>query len=147
MALVAVFGGGSAVAPPAGADPAPALTQALSAARGGGACGSLSYNPTVEHAADIVNRSTVTYLEHTADNIPADQAHPTDIVKDLGITTDKVVSLQGAGHDVGDAIKGLLLQGREVVLDCSYTDFGVSQLYDPGSDYTLVVAVLVGKPT
>lgn len=50
----------------AATDPAPELVQAVLAARDGG-CGPLNYNPTVEHAADIVNRSTFTYLDHSAE--------------------------------------------------------------------------------
>lgn len=127
----------------AATDPAPELVQAVLAARDG-ACGPLNYNPTVEHAADIVNRSTFTYLDHSAQNVPAGGPHPTAILRDLGIDTGKAISLQGAAHDEADAIRGLLLEGRDVIPDCSYTDFGVSHLYEPGSGYHLAVAVLVG---
>jgi hypothetical protein len=144
-ALMPVVSLGVLLAPPAAADPAPEVEQAVVAARGAASCGPLQYNPTVEHAADIVNHSTFTYLNHTAENVPADNPHPTAIVKDLGIDTSKVISLQGAGHIEGDAIKGVLLEGRDAIPDCSYTDFGVSRLYEPDSDFSLVAVVLVGK--
>lgn len=135
---------GVLLAAPAAADPAPEVEQAVVAARSTASCGPLNYNPTVEHAADIVNRSTYTYLNHTAQNVPADDPHPTAIVKDLGITARNVLSLQGAGHTEVDAIKGVLLEGRNAIPDCSYTDFGVSLLHEEQSDYVLAVVVLVG---
>jgi len=144
VALAPAIGVGTLLAPHAAGDPAPAVEQAVMAARGAASCGPLNYNPTVEHAADIVNRSTYTFLDHTAQNVPADDPHPTAIVKDLGIKTSKVSSLQGAAHTEGDAIKGVLLEGRNVIPDCSYTDFGVSLLYQPRLDFSLAVVVLVG---
>ena len=131
-------------APCAAADRAPAVEQAVASARSAAPCGPLHYNSTVEHAADIINRSTFAYVNHTAENVPADQVHPTEITKDLGIAADKVISLQGAGHKQADALKGVLLEGRNEIPNCSYTEFGASLLYEEQSDFTLVVVVLVG---
>jgi hypothetical protein len=144
VALAPAIGVGTLLAPAAAADPAPAVQQAVMDARGAASCGPLNYNPTVEHAAGIVNRSTYTFLDHTAENVPADDPHPTAIVKDLGVKASKVSSFQGAAHNEADAIKGVLLEGRNAIPDCSYTDFGVSLLYEPQSDFTLAVVVLVG---
>ena len=135
---------GLVLAVPAAAEPAPEVQQALLAARGSASCGPLRYNPTVERAADIVNRSTYAYLNHSAENVPADDPHPTAIVKDLGITAGKVSSLQSAARNETDAIRGVLLEGRNVIPDCSYTDFGISLLHEEQSDYILAVVVLVG---
>jgi hypothetical protein len=55
-----------------------------------------------------------------------------------------VSSFQGAAHSEADAVKGVLLEGRNAIPDCSYTDFGVSLLHEPQSDFTLAVVVLVG---
>nr|WP_155920501.1 MULTISPECIES: hypothetical protein [unclassified Mycolicibacterium] len=143
--MIAALGVGAVFVVPAAADAAPEVAQAVSAAREGASCGPLKYNPAVEHAADIVNRSTFTFLSHTSENVPIDEPHPVAVTRDLGIDADKVMSLQGAGQDEGKAIKGLLIQGRDAIPDCSYTDFGVSHLYESASGYHLVVAVLVGK--
>ena len=143
-ALVPIVGVGALLASPTAADPAPEVAQAVVAARGSAPCGPLRYNPTVEHAAEIVNRSTYTYLNHTAENVPADDPHPTAIVKDLGMNASKVSSLQGAARDEADAIKGVLLEGRAAIPDCAYTDFGASVLHEEQSDFTLAVVVLVG---
>lgn len=145
--MMPVVGLAVVLAAPAMADPASELQHVIASARGGASCGPLNYNPTVGKAADIVNRSTYTYLNHTAENVPADNTHPVAIVKDLGINTDKVSSLQGAahGHDVSNAIKNILLQGRKDIPDCSFTDYGASLLYEPDTDFTLAVVVLVGK--
>lgn len=143
VALALVAGVGAMVAPSAAADAAPAVLQAVVDARGT-SCGPLDYNPTVERAADIVNRSTYAYLDHSAENVPADDPHPTAIVKDLGVSAAKVSSFQGAAHNQADAIKGVLLEGRNAIPDCSYTDVGVSLLHEPRSDFTLAVVILVG---
>lgn len=130
---------------PAMADPAPEVTHAVAGARGGTSCGPLRYNPAVEHAADIINRSTYSYLNHAAENVPADEPHQKAIVKDLGIDASKTATFQGAGHNVGDAIKGVLLEGRDAFPDCAYTDFGASRLYEEQSNFTVVVLVLVAR--
>ncbi|CDO30929.1 hypothetical protein [Mycolicibacterium peregrinum] len=133
----------AAGAPAAMADPYPALAQAVNAARGG-SCGELKPDPKADKLADIVNQSTFTYVNHTAENVPADDPHPTAIAKDLGITGSKVTSLQGAGLAESDAIHGVLLEGFSAIPDCSYTEIGTSALREPDSGYTLVVVVLVG---
>lgn len=133
---------GVALAGPASADPSPAVADAIAAARTGAPCAALRYDPTVEHAADIVNRSTYTYLNHTAENIPADGLHPTSILHDLGIDTGKALALQGAARNGADAVKGVLLQGRNAIPDCAYTAFGVSVLREEQSGFTLAVVVL-----
>ena len=143
-ALVSLVGLNALLAPPVSAEPAPELQQVIVAVRNSSSCQPLTYNPTVEHAADIVNRSTYTYLNHTAENVPADEQHPTAILNDLGIKANKVLSLQGAAHNEADAIKGVLLEGRNAIPDCSYTDFGVSLLNEGQSDFILAVIVLVG---
>lgn len=132
------------LAPPVAAERAPAAEQAIASARSA-TCGALRYNPTVERAADIINRSTYTYLNHTSENVPADDPHPLAITKDLGINSSKVISLQGAGHSPADAIKSILLEGYKDIPDCSYTDFGSSELYEEQSGFTLMVVVLVAS--
>jgi hypothetical protein len=145
MVFTQVTGIGVSLAPLAAANPAPHVAQAVTSARAGTQCGPLRYDPVVEHAAEIVNRSTYDYLNHTAKNVPIEEAHPTAIMKDLGIDAGKVLSLKGASEKEADAIKGLLLQGYAAWPDCSYTDFGVSLLHVEQTNYFLVVVVLVGK--
>lgn len=132
------------LAPNAVAQPAPELAQVVAAVRSSSSCPPLNHNPTVEHAAEIVNQSTYAYLNHTAENVPADDPHPTAILKDLGIDSSRALSLQGAAHDEAGAIKGVLLQGRNAIPDCSYTDFGVSLLHEGQTNYFLAVVVLAG---
>lgn len=130
------------VAPAASADPHPVLAEAVNSARA--ACGGLRYDPLIEQAADIVNRSTLTYVNHTAENVPADDPQPTAILADLGIPGSKVMALQGAGTIESNAIHGVLIEGYQALTDCGYTDFGASMLYEPVSGYNLAVVVLVG---
>lgn len=142
--LAALIGVGALPASPAAADPAPTAAQAVAVARSA-ECGPLHYNPVVERAAEIVNRSTLTYLNHTGENVPADGQHPTAILKDLGMEVSKDLSLQGAAQIEANALKGLLIEGHKAIPDCSYTDFGASRLYDEQSGFHLVVVVLVAK--
>jgi hypothetical protein len=129
---------------PAAADPAPAVQQAVASARGSGQCRPLSYDPRLEHAAEIINRASRDYVDHTAQNVPIDDPQPTAIVKDLGIEGTKSYSLQGAGYSDVDAIKGALLEGFNVIPDCAYAAFGASRLREEDSGFTLVAVVLVG---
>lgn len=143
-ALAAVIGVG-ALAVPAWAAPPLAVAQAVEQARDGSTCSPLTYNPELERAAVLINTSTSDYLDHTGENIPADDPHPMAILAELGIEAKNVHSLQGAGRVEADAIKGLLLQGYKTIPDCSYTEFGASGFYEPQSGYFLAVAVLVQK--
>lgn len=143
-ALIAASALSIALAPAAFAQPAPEIAQAVTTVRASSSCPALRYNPTVEHAAEIVNQSTYTYLNHTAENVPADDPHPTAILKDLGINATSSLALQGAAHDEAGAIKGVLLEGRRAIPDCAYTDFGVSLLREAQTDFILAVVILVG---
>ncbi|ORB30099.1 hypothetical protein [Mycolicibacterium parafortuitum] len=143
-AVAAALAVGAVIAPPAAADPYPPLAGAISSARDGSSCGAPRYDAKAEHVAEIVNRSTFDYLNHTAENIPADDPHPTAIARDVGIDGTRVMSLQGAGKVESDAIKGVVIEGYQALADCGYTDFGVSMLYEPVSGYHLAVVVLVG---
>lgn len=143
LVAATTVGVGVLAAAPAAANNAQLLKDAVNSARGS-SCRSLRYDPIAEHAADIVNRSTVAYINHTARYVPVDDAMP--IVKDLGSGASKAVRLQGAGHNHNDvdAIKGVLLQGYKAIPDCSYTDFGVSLFHDVDTGYSLAVAILTG---
>ncbi|MGV0715554.1 hypothetical protein ABQE93_09125 [Mycolicibacterium sp. XJ662] len=132
-------------AAPGSADTPAAVAQAVTQARGASECSPLTYSPELERAAVIINSSTSDYLDHTGENIPADDPHPMPILAELGIEAENVHSLQGAGRDEADAVEGMLLQGYRTIPDCSYTEFGTSGLYEPQSGYFLVVAVMVQK--
>ncbi|BCO60205.1 hypothetical protein MINTM008_01570 [Mycobacterium intracellulare] len=155
--------------PPAGAEPITGLQQAVTAARGSTHCSPLRYDPVVERAAQIVNKSTDDYVSNRAKNVPADgvtDALP--ILKDLGSGATKAWSLQGAGHSSdADAIKSVLLEGNTpgagkdlrvssgnfkpleqagpaAFANCAYTDYGASLLHND-MGFSLAVVVLAGK--
>ncbi|WP_234807674.1 hypothetical protein [Mycolicibacterium bacteremicum] len=136
---------GMGVAPAAAADPASAFTTAVIAARSASGCEPLRYDPILERAADIVNRSTVSYFDTTSAVIPADTApQPLPILKDLGSPAGRATLLQGASQTAGMEIKGAIVQGFTTLPDCSYTDFGTSSIYSESTGYSMVVAVLAG---
>ncbi len=144
LAVGAALCTGVVLAPVASA--APAVEQAVAAARGASSCAPLRHDAAVEQAADIMNRSTWSYLNHSSGgHVPADQPQPVALLKDVGVETDTAMALQGAGRTEHDAIKGALLQGYKAIKDCSYTEIGTSLLYEEQTGFVLAVAVLVGR--
>ncbi|MDT7758431.1 MAG: hypothetical protein QOH27_4329 [Mycobacterium sp.] len=111
-------------------------------ARAGTSCQPLNYNPVVEKAAAIINRSTDDYIDH----ISTYQAitDPMPGLKDLGYGGNKAALLQGALSNEADAIKGALIQGHAAIPDCSYTDLGIDVRRNEATDNLLVVYLLAG---
>lgn len=142
LVIVMVLSTGLSLAPSALADPTANLRNAVASARGGTSCGPLRYNPVVEQAAEVINRSTDDYLNHTATRIPI--LDPLEGLKDLGYGGTKAYLLQGADRSDALAIKGALLEGYAAIPDCSYTDFGVSARRNETTGYNLVSSVLAG---
>lgn len=127
------------MAPPAVADTVDSLRTAVAAAHGT-SCGALQSRPVLDQAAEKVNETTDKWINNASRAIPETDALP--LLKDLGYGGTKAAILSGAAQNVGDAIKALLLEGYAKVADCSYTDFGVSTLYNAKKDLILTTAVL-----
>jgi hypothetical protein len=130
---------GFVVAPPAAADPPGRLRAALAAARGA-ACGPLHSNPVVDKAAEGINGTTDKWINHASRGVPETDALP--VLKDLGYGGSKAAILTSAAQDDGNAVKALILQGFAKIPDCSYTDVGVSTIYNSTKDMFLMTAVL-----
>jgi hypothetical protein len=137
-----LISGGIVVAPSAFADSVTRVQDAMVTARAGTSCQPLNYNPVVEKAAAIINRSTDDYIDH----ISTYQAitDPMPGLKDLGYGGNKAALLQGALSNEADAIKGALLQGHAAIPDCSYTDLGIDVRRNEATDNLLVVYLLAG---
>lgn len=133
---------GLAAAPCAAADPTESLRAALVAARGAASCGPLRSDPTVDQAAQGVNKSTDVWLNHTSRAVPETDAVP--ILRDLGYAADKAAILSSGTNDEGTAVKALILQGYAKIPDCSYTSFGVATTYNAKKEIFLMTAVLAG---
>lgn len=142
LVIMTVVSASVALAPPTLADQVATFKDAVASLRSGTSCPPLHYNPIVEQAADIINRSTDAYLNHTATHVPI--ADPLPGLKDLGYRGNKATLLQGAHKNPSDAIKGAILQGHAAIPDCSYTDYGVSMFRNDKSGYNLTSAVLAG---
>jgi hypothetical protein len=138
-AVLLILGGTS---PVAAADSAPALSDAVAQLRAGGQCGALTHDPIADATAEIVNRSTDTYVSHNARHVPVSDALP--IYHDLGGQGGKAHILLGAAETEAEAIKGLILQGYAAIPDCSYTGFGVSMSRNADAAKVLTTVVLVG---
>lgn len=128
-------------APSAVADTSANLRDAVAAVHGR-SCGPLRPDPMVDQAAEKINETTDKYIDHAARFVPETDALP--ILKDLGYGGTKAAILSGASSVDADAIKGILLQGWAKIPDCSYTDFGVSTLYNETKGLTLLTVVLAG---
>lgn len=141
-ALVAVVGAGTLWAAPATAEAQAKFDAGIAAVRAASTCPALAHDPLVQRAAELSNRSTEDYLNHTAEHVPV--ADPLFVLHDLGSDAQRAVQLQGQGPTLADALKGALLQGNSTIPDCSYTRFGTSVIEHAASGHTLVVAVLAG---
>ncbi len=141
-ATLCIFFAGMWSAPSALAEPAPDLQGAVASLRSDASCKPLHYDPVVEQAAEIINRLTDDYVNHTARQEPV--ADPVPGLKDLGYHGNKGTTLQGAAKDDADAIKGMLLEGYAAIPDCSYTDFGISLRRNETTGYTFTSLVLAG---
>lgn len=144
------FVAGLVLAPPAAAEPAADLREAIVSARSETSCGPLNYHSTVERAAGVFNQMTDDYLSHSAtrvqnkDTTPGSIPDPLPGLKNLGYGGTKAYLLQGAQKSEGRAIKGALLQGyaSNKISDCSYTDFGVDMRRNQRTGYDLAAVVL-----
>ncbi|WP_284235532.1 hypothetical protein [Mycobacterium antarcticum] len=130
-----------AVAPSAVADSTDSLREVVAAARGS-ACAPLRSDPVIDQAATEINETTDSWLNNASRAVPETDALP--LLKDLGYGSSKATTLSGAAKNEGDAIKALIIQGYTKLPDCSYTDFGVSVLYNAKKDMTLTTVVLAG---
>jgi hypothetical protein len=130
------------LAPPVLADSVATAKDAIASLRGGTSCPALRDNPIVEQAADIINRSTDDYLNHTATRTPIEDPLPG--LKDLGYTGNKAVLLLGSNPNEAGALKGALLEGYAAIPDCSYTDYGVSVRRNESTGHSLISIVLAG---
>ncbi|MGV0870636.1 hypothetical protein [Mycolicibacterium sp. XJ879] len=105
-------------------------------------CAPLRSDPLVEQAAEIVNRSTDKWLDHTGRAVPVPE--PLPILKDLGYGGGRAVQIEGAGDTDAQAIAGLLIIGSDILPDCSYTDYGVSLIQNERTGHYLTTVVLAG---
>lgn len=150
LVTVTIFPAGLALAPAAPADPVADVRDAIVSARSETSCAPLRYDPIVEHAAEVFNRMTDDYLDHTATRVQNKDTRPGSIpdplpgLKDLGYAGTKAVLLQGAHHGDALAIKGALLQGYASgnISDCSFTDFGADMRRNERTGYNVVSVVL-----
>lgn len=150
LVTVTVYSAGLALAPAAPADPMADVKDAIASARSEMSCGPLRYHPIVEQAAEVFNRMTDDYLDHTAtrvqnkDTTPGSIPDPLPGLTDLGYAGTNAYLLQGAHRSDALAIKGTLLQGSASgkISDCSFLDFGADIRRNDRTGYTLVSVVL-----
>lgn len=136
MALVTAI---VVMAPSAAADDTDSLRAAVTAARPA-ACGPLRSDSVIDRAAKGINQTTDRWINNAARAVPETDA--LRVLKDLGYSGSKASILSGAGSSAGKAIKGTIIQGFKVLPDCSYTDYGVSTLYNAKKNMILTTVVL-----
>jgi len=132
------------LAPPARADLASDLRDAVAQARGGSSCGALHADPVADRVAATVNKSYSDWLDHTSTYPPI--TDPLPGLKELGYHGTKGKLLGGASKkNRADAIKGVVLEGYAAIADCSFTDYGVNMWRNEASGYSLAAVVLAGR--
>lgn len=140
VTAMTILGASVSLAPPATASSVDSLRAAVMSVRP--SCEPLRSDPLVEQAAEIVNRSTDAWLDHTGRAAPV--PNPLPILTDLGYGGGRAVQVEGAGDTDADAIAGLLLIGYDILPDCSYTDYGVSVIQNQTTGHYLTTVVLAG---
>jgi uncharacterized protein YkwD len=141
FAAVSLLGLAAAVvtAPAATADPLSSLTSAVDTIRSASSCPPLQPDALVQRAAEMAMQATSDYISHRSAAVPF--TDPMPALKTIGYTGGKALLLSGYGSDETDAIHGLVLQGRELIPDCAYTQYGVSAARD-GGGFNLASVVL-----
>ena len=127
----------TATAPWATADLS-SLTSAVDTIRSASQCPPLQSDPFVQRAAEMAMQATSDYISHRSAAVPF--TDPMPALKTIGYKGRTAILLSGYGTNETDAIHGLILQARDVVPKCSYTQYGVSAVRDDGGfDLTSVV--------
>jgi hypothetical protein len=126
-------------APAATADRLSSLTSAVDTVRSASSCPPLQSDPLVQRASQMAMQATSDYISHRSAAVPF--TDPMPALKTIGYTGGKALLLSGYGSNETDAIHGLVLQGRELIPDCSYTQYGVSAARD-GGGFNLASVVL-----
>ncbi len=139
VAVTALTIVGVASAPSAAADPDESLRAAVTAVRAA-QCPPLHSLPVIDDAAEKINKTTDDWINFASRAVPETDAVP--VLNDLGYPASKAKILSGAAKNFSDSVKATLLQGFAVLPDCSYTDFGVSSIYNARKDLMLVTVVL-----
>lgn len=130
---------GVSVAPSAAADSAASLRAAVEAARPA-SCSPLRADPVIDQAANEINKTTDRWINNAARAVP--ETNAMSVLKDLGYGGNKAAIWSGAAPSESDAIKATLIQGFKQLPDCSYTDIGVSTLYNEKKGLILTTVVL-----
>ena len=141
--IMTVLPAGVGPAPTALADSAADLSAAVVAYRTESSCPPLRRDPIADKVAEVINKSTSNWLDHTATQPPIED--PTPGLKELGYRGGKSRLLAGSSRkSQADAIKGVLLEGYDVIKDCSYTDVGFNTMLDEATGNMLSATVLAG---
>lgn len=148
LVVAAVLAGQIVLAAPAFADSAAGFREAVAVARGATSCGAFRADPIVEQVAEVINRSTESYIDHEAAQVPIDDPMPG--LHALGYSGKRAAVLRGAGKTEAEAIRGAIVEGYAVIhgkaalSDCGYKDFGVDIRFNPTKGYYLSSSVLAG---
>jgi uncharacterized protein YkwD len=118
------------MAPQAMADPVSTLTSAVDTVRSASQCPPLQSDPLVERAAQMATQQTSDYVSHRSAAVPF--TDPMPALKTIGYTGKTALMVSGYGTSEADAVHGVLLEGRELIPNCSYTQYGVSATRDDG---------------
>ena len=118
------------MARPVMADPGSTLTSAVDTVRSASQCPPLHSDPLVERAAHMATQTTSDYISHRSAAVPF--TDPMPALKTIGYTGKTALLVSGYGTSETDAVHGVLLEARDLIPNCSYTQYGVSSTRDDG---------------
>jgi len=118
------------MAPQVMADPVSTLTSAVDTVRSASQCPPLQSDPLVVRAAQMATQQTSDYVSHRSAAVPF--TDPMPALKTIGYTGKTALLVSGYGMSETDAVHGVLLEARDLIPNCSYTQYGVSSTRDDG---------------
>jgi hypothetical protein len=118
------------MAPQVMADPVSTLTSAVDTVRSASQCPPLQSDPLVERGAQMATQQTSDYVSHRSAAVPF--TDPMPALKTIGYTGKTALLVSGYGTSEADAVHGVLLEGRNLIPNCTYTQYGVSATRDDG---------------
>jgi hypothetical protein len=118
------------MAPRATAEPVSALTSAVDTVRSASQCPPLQSDPLVERAAQMATQQTSDYVSHRSAAVPF--TDPMPALRTIGYTGKTALMVAGYGTSEADAVHGLLLEARDLIPNCTYTQYGASSTRDDG---------------
>lgn len=139
------------ISAPASADPLSDLDGAVNTARAASHCAPLRSDPLVTRSAELATRNTSDFMTYRSAVVPF--TDPLPALKTVGYRASKAELFSGYGKSEADSLEGLLIESRNAITDCAYTQYGVSAIFSefgisasPSTSGSFLTALVLAAP-